>query len=80
MKITLNPLSNNTKVELDNGEDFLKILNENGLGLKAIRFHGVEVGKIPSIVFETILNKRKDTLIELPDELCGVKVAKEEEK
>lgn len=79
MKIFLNP-PYNTRVELDNGEDFLKVLHENGLGLRAIRFFKVEVGEIPSITFETILTRSKDTMIEVPDELCGVKVLKEEEK
>ena len=79
MKIFLNAPCN-AKVELDNGEDFLKVLAEGGLGLTAIRLSGAKVGEIPSIVFETILMGGKDTLIDIPDELCSVRVMKEVKK
>lgn len=79
MKICLDP-PYNTSIELDNGEDFQKVLEENGLRIRAIRFHEVEAGKIPSIIFETILVGNTGFVIDLPDELCGVKVMKEEEK
>ena len=70
----------NAEVTTDDGKDFIKILGEHGLLLKEIKFHDVEVGKIPIISFEVFPASGHEVKIEVPNELCEIRVKPMERK
>lgn len=64
----------NAEVTTDDGKDFVEILREHGLLLKEIKFHDVEAGKVPVISFEVFPTPGREIKIEVPKELCEVRI------